>query len=77
MALLVKAGDLGDFDGRIRCSRWLVLVDGGGEFFLEPLFDLPAAQQFLLQRVHVQVADLLLNVLRSVALLQDFQNLQS
>ena len=37
--------------------------------------DLPAAQQYLEQRVHVQIADLVLNILRNVALLQDFQNL--
>jgi hypothetical protein len=30
--------------------------------------DLPAAQQYLEQRVHVQIADLVLNILRNVAL---------
>jgi hypothetical protein len=39
--------------------------------------DLPATQQYLEQRVHVQIADLVLNILRNVALLQDFQNLQA
>ena len=39
--------------------------------------DLPAAQQYLEQRVHLQIAGLVLNILRNVALLQDFQNLQA
>jgi hypothetical protein len=39
--------------------------------------DLPAAQQYHEQRVHIQIADLVLNILRNVALLQDFQNLQA
>jgi hypothetical protein len=39
--------------------------------------DLPAAQQYLEQRVYVQIADLILNILRNVALLRDFQNLQA